>query len=81
MKMILTILLVSSMSLGSAYAQSAHRADEKINNPDIYRLGDSADLQADQLIIDHLKVEQQKQRQDLNNPGQMKRLLKHHDMI
>ncbi len=80
MKLVLGMVLVSSMVFGQAYAQSAIRADEKISNPEIYRLGDSEDLQADQLIVDHIKAEKQK-RQELNQPGQIKRLLKHHDMI
>lgn len=76
MKLILAMILVSSMSFEQAYGQSAVRADEKIKNPEAYRLGDSEDLQADQLLVDHLKNEKQK-RQDLNQSVQFKRLLKH----
>ena len=80
MKLVLAMVLVSSLFGTEAFAQSAIRADEKIKYPQEYRLGNSEGLLVDQAIVDHVKAEQQK-RQDLIRPGQMKRLLKYRDMI
>lgn len=54
LKMVLAIALLSSMVAGSAFAQSAVRGDEMIKNPQEYRLGDSDDLQGDQMKVDQV---------------------------
>lgn len=56
LKLVLMALFVSSLMASSAFAQNAMRADELINNPESFRVGDSDDLQADQLRADQLKV-------------------------
>ncbi|MBY0414789.1 MAG: hypothetical protein K2Q18_11510 [Bdellovibrionales bacterium] len=54
-KFVQSLVLMSSLFLGSAYAQSAYRADEVKAQPQAYRLGDSNDLQHDQMIVEQGK--------------------------
>ncbi len=57
MKMkILALALMSLVISSQAFAQSALRADEAAKHPEQYRLGDSNDLQDDQLKIDQAKM-------------------------
>lgn len=57
MKMkILSLALMSLVISSQAFAQSAVRADEAAKHPEQYRLGDSNDLQDDQLKIDQSKM-------------------------
>ena len=89
LKLVLAALLVSSVYGGAAYAQSSHRGDERIQNNRDFRLGDSSDLQADQMVIDEMKVcndnsVDKKEEQanviihkiDYNKPSNFKRLIK-----
>lgn len=53
MKMkILSLALLGVLINSQAFAQSAVRADEAAKHPEQYRLGDSNDLQSDQIKID-----------------------------
>jgi len=84
LKMVLAIALVSSMVGGSAFAQSRMRGDEIINNPQEYRLGDSDDLQGDQLKMEAMSEQKQDQNSKVNqyqNKIQHKHLLKNSDYI
>jgi Ni/Co efflux regulator RcnB len=78
LKMVLALVLVSNMALGVAFAQSSLRADEVKKAPQQYRVGDSNDLQADEMQVDQNKSWQDKS--DLMKHQrhiQAKRLLKY----
>lgn len=85
MKMkILGLALMSLVISSQAFAQSALRADEAAKHPEQYRLGDSNDLQEDQLKIDqnqicehNAEVSSQKHQQNLLK----KHLIKNSDYI
>ncbi|MBC7713170.1 MAG: hypothetical protein H7177_07515 [Rhizobacter sp.] len=82
-KMIFAVVIVSSVIGSQAFAQSAVRADERIKNPQAYRLGDSEDLQADQMTVDETKVCNQDSNKNVqsidNRPQSIKRLNNHSD--
>lgn len=84
LKIVLAIAIVSSMIGSSAFAQSRMRGDEIIKNPQEYRLGDSDDLQGDELKMEamsDLKQDQNSKAIKYQNRIQHKHLLKNSDYI
>ena len=84
LKIVLAIVLVSSMIGGSAFAQSRMRGDEIKNNPQEYRLGDSDDLQGDELKMEAMleqKRDQDSKAMKSQNRIHHKHLLKNSDYI
>lgn len=84
LKMVLAIALMSSMIAGSAFAQSRMRGDEVIQNPQEYRLGDSDDLQGDQLKLEAISKQKDKEGVRSNhhqNHLMQKHFLKNSDYI
>ncbi|MEA9356088.1 hypothetical protein SHI21_07745 [Bacteriovorax sp. PP10] len=84
LKIVLAIALVSSMIGGSAFAQSRMRGDEIIKSPQEYRLGDSDDLQGDQMKIEAVSEQRPESTSKVNqfqNHIQHKHLLKNSDYI
>lgn len=81
---ILGLILLSSLFSMSAFAQSSMRADELIKSPEQYRLGDSNDLEKDELIVEQNKIcdygNSDKIQKHQKNIMQ-KHLLKHSDHI
>lgn len=77
MKMFLALAMVMMMAAGQSFAQSALRADEKMKDPSSYRLGDSEDLQNDQVFVDQHNDEKREVSDQLKNHGLYKRLIKH----
>jgi rRNA pseudouridine-1189 N-methylase Emg1 (Nep1/Mra1 family) len=76
MKIVQALVLVSSLVAASAYAQSSMRPNEIKNHPEQYRLGDSSDMQEDQMIVDQNKVHAEKGKLGLSS-DQQEILLKH----
>lgn len=83
LKIVLAIALVSSMIGSSAFAQSRMRGDEIIKNPQEYRLGDSDDLQGDQIKMEamHEQKNDSNKMNQYQNHIQHKHLLKNSDYI
>lgn len=81
---ILGLILLSSLFSMNAFAQSSVRADELAKNPIEYRLGDSNDLEKDELIVEQSKIcdygNSDKIQKHQKNTMQ-KHLLKHSDHI
>lgn len=78
LKIVQGLVLVSSLFAASAYAQSSVRGDELLKNPSQYRLGDSNDLQGDELRVEQNKVcNDQSHRQDQQREILNKHLLKY----
>nr|BDT29061.1 hypothetical protein BHI3_25270 [Bacteriovorax sp. HI3] len=56
LQLIFGALLLSLVFGSSVFAQDAMRADEYRNHPESFRIGDSNDLQADQMRADEMRV-------------------------
>ncbi len=56
LQFIFSALVLSIVFGSSVFAQDAMRADEYKNHPETFRIGDSNDLQADQMRADEMKI-------------------------
>lgn len=83
LKLILAVALASSMIAGSAFAQSRMRGDEIIQNPQEYRLGDSEDMQGDQMKVEAIMQQREQNMKIIKHQNHLlqKHLLKNSDLI
>lgn len=78
LKIVLAVVLVSSMIGTSAFAQSRMRGDEIIKNPQEYRLGDSDDLQGDQIKIEAMS---QQKNDNIDKAQQYQHHIQHRHLL
>lgn len=83
LKLVLAVALASSMIAGSAFAQSRMRGDEFIQNPQEYRLGDSEDMQGDQMKVEAINQQREQNLKNIKHQNHLlqKHLLKNSDYI